>query len=600
MSKLRLEMLDNYTGDDLKKFNKIKKDARLHNIPELSLRVMYNRGLDTVEKMEKHLFGNLNDLHDSFLLPDCEKFCEVVTDAIKNNKHIINYTDYDVDGIGSSITCLDGINKLIQLSGSSATIDWYANNRFIEGYGITVGGVMDLIKKYPDVDLIITTDNGIVAFDAIEKCKELGIDVVITDHHQTLKDKKSGIEKLPNALAVVDPHRKDSKYPFPNMCGAGVMFKLLLALCDYMKLKKEWVYDLLDVVAMATIADIMPLLDENRIFVKEGLKLVKDERRLAFKMLRKGIEKNYSSKERSQIIKIDEELFGYTYCPMLNALGRLHGIINDAMDLFTISDEKRMEQLVDKIIVNNENRKRFTEEQTKLAIKQFEEMDELPDVLVTYDETYMEGIVGLIAGRLKEHFHRPAIAFAKNGDKLKGSARSIDNVNIIEHLLNISDELITCGGHAGAAGLSISEDNLKNFHAAILNEIQLTEAQKEKVVYIDAAIPVEKISETMVDGIEMLKPFGEKFEKPRFGLQHFIADIPSTGNPYRGSDKQTIRLLNTEGFTVLMFKNADTFEQRVESKFQKRQEIKCIGYPSVNVFNNRTSLQMIVEENFMF
>lgn len=150
-------------------------------------------------------------------------------------------------------------------------------------------------------------------------------------------------------------------------------------------------------------------------------------------------------------------------------------------DLFTISDEKRMEQLVDKIIVNNEDRKRFTEEQTKLAIKQFEEMDELPDVLVTYDETYMEGIVGLIAGRLKEHFHRPAIAFAKNGDKLKGSARSIDNVNIIEHLLNISDELITCGGHAGAAGLSISEDNLKNFHAAILNEIQLTEAQKKKL-----------------------------------------------------------------------------------------------------------------------
>ena len=595
---MKLEMLDNYKGQDLKNFNKIKNDPRLHNIPEVSLRVMYNRGLKTVEDMEKHLFGNLQNLHDSFLLPDCDKFCEVVSNAIKNNKTIINYTDYDVDGIGSSITCLDGINKLISLSGSTSTIHWYANNRFVEGYGITIGGVMDLIQKYPDVGLIITTDNGIVAFDAIEKCNELGIDVVITDHHQTLKE--NGKEKLPNALAVVDPHRLDSKYPFPNMCGAGVMFKLLLALSEYMNFDKEWVYELLDVVAMATIADIMPLLDENRIFVKEGLKLVKDENRLAFKMLRKGLEKSYSNKDREQIIKIDEELFGYTYCPMLNALGRLHGVIDDAMELFTIDDEKRMGVLVDKIIVNNEDRKRFTEEQTKIAMKQFENMEELPDVLVTYDNSYMEGIVGLIAGRLKEHFHRPAIVFAKNGNTLKGSARSIEGVNMIEHLLNVKENIIACGGHAGAAGLSIDENNLENFETAILNEIQLTEKQKEKIVYIDAAIKVGEITEEMIDGIEILKPFGEGFEKPRFGLQEFIADIPSTGNPYRGADKQTIRLLNNEGFTVLMFKNADTFEKRIEKKFQKRQVIKCIGYPSINVFNNRTSLQMIVEENLMF
>ena len=594
---LKLKMLDNYKGDDLKKFNKIKKDPRLHNIPEISLRVMYNRGLHTVEDMEKHMFGNLNDLHDPFLLPDCDKFCEVVSNAIKQNKHIINYTDYDVDGIGSGITCLDGINKLIELSGSSATIDWYANNRFVEGYGITIGGVMDLVKKHPDVGLIITTDNGIVAFDAVEKCKELGIDIVITDHHQTLKE--NDIEKLPDALAVVDPHRVDSIYPFPNMCGAGVMFKLLLALSEYMSFDKEWVYDLLDVVAMATIADVMPLLDENRIFIKEGMKLVKDEKRFAFTMLRKGLEKSYASKDRNQIIVVDEELFGYTYCPMLNALGRIHGVIDDAMELFTSNDEKLMEKLVDKIIVNNEDRKRYTEEQTKIAFSQFEEMDELPDVLVSYDDSYMEGIVGLIAGRLKERFHRPAIVFAKNGNNLKGSARSIDGVNMIEHLLNIKNCILGCGGHAGAAGLSIESINLDKFEKEILNEIKLTETQKDHIVNIDAAIKVEDITEEIIDGIEKLKPFGEGFEKPRFGLQKFIADIPSTGNPYRGKDKQTVRLVNNEGFTVLMFKNAQTFEN-IEYKFQQRKEIKCIGYPSINVFNNRTSLQMIVEENFMF
>ena len=226
-------------------------------------------------------------------------------------------------------------------------------------------------------------------------------------------------------------------------------------------------------------------------------------------------------------------------------------------------------------------------------------MNEIPDVLVTYDDSYMEGIIGLIAGRLKEHFHRPAIAFAKNGNILKGSARSISGINIIEHLVNIKDELLKYGGHAGAAGLSIEENNFENFKEIILNEIQLTKEQKKKVVNIDAAIKVQDISEELIDGIEMLKPFGEGFEKPRFGLQKFIADIPSTGNPYRGKDKQTIRLLNNEGFTVLMFKNAKTFEN-IEYKFQQGKEIKCIGYPSVNVFNNRTSLQMIVEENFIF
>ena len=599
MSKLELKMLDNYKGDDLKTFNSIKTSNRLHNIPEVALRVMYNRGLRSVNAMEKHLFGNLNNLHKTFTLPDSKKFCKVVADAIKNNKKIINYTDYDVDGIGSGITCLDGIRKLIELSGSTSTIDWYANNRFVEGYGITVGGVLDLIQKHPDVGLIITTDNGILAFDAIEKCNELGIDVVITDHHQTLKE--NGKEKLPNALAVVDPHRLDSTYEFKNMCGAGVMFKLLLDLTEYMGFDKDWVYQLLDVVAMATIADIMPLVDENRIFVKEGLRLVKDENRKAFTMLRKGLEKSYSNKERSQIIKVDEELFGFTYCPMLNSLGRLQGQIDDAMELFTSDDENRMEELVDKIIVNNENRKRFTEEQTQIAIEYFEKMEELPDVLVTYNETYMEGIVGLIAGRLKEHFHRPAIAFAKNGNILKGSARSIDGVNMIDHLLNIKNDcILQCGGHAGAAGLSIDEIKLDKFKKYILNEIKLTEEQKKHIVYIDAAISVKEITEEMIDGLEILKPFGEGFAKPRFGLQDFIADIPSTGNPYRGADKQTIRLLNNEGFTVLMFKNAATFENRVESKFQKGQVIKCIGYPSINVFNNRTSLQMIVEESYMF
>ena len=212
----------------------------------------------------------------------------------------------------------------------------------------------------------------------------------------------------------------------------------------------------------------------------------------------------------------------------------------------------------------------------------------------------MEGIVGLIAGRLKEKYNRPTIAFAKNGDSLKASARSIDGVNMIESLLKLPKKmLIGCGGHAGAAGLRIEEKDLEKFTKKINLIIKLTADQKNKHVYIDAAMKVGDISEEMIDGIEMLKPFGQNFEKPRFGLQQFIADIPSTGNPYRGKDGETIRLVNNEGFTVLMFHGANRFSM-IEDKFEEKMEIKCIGYPAVNVFNNKVSLQFKVEENLMF
>lgn len=594
---LKLEMLDNYKGTDLRRFNKIKKDPRLHNVSDTAIRVMYNRGLKTVEDMEKHMFGNVNDLYDPFLLPDCDKFCEVVAESIRNNEKIINYTDYDVDGIGASVTTLDGIRNLIELSGSSSTIDWYANNRFEEGYGITVGGIDDLLTKHPDVKLIITTDNGIVAFDAIKKCNKLGIKVVITDHHQTLKEK--GVEKLPKALAVVDPHRVDSKYPFKNICGAGVMFKLLLALTTYMGYEKEWVYNLLDVVGLATVGDMMPILDENRIFLKESLKLVREEKRVAFKALRSGLEREAKNNGKTRIISVDEELYGFTYCPMLNALGRLQGSIDKAMELFETTDEQKMEEIVDYLILNNEDRKQFTEEQTEIALKKIDE-ENLPDVIVVYDESFMEGIVGLIAGRLKEKYNRPTIAFAKNGSNLKASARSIDGVNMIESLLKLPKNMILqCGGHAGAAGISIEESKLEKFEKKINSVIKLTDEQKCKHIPIDAAIKVGEITEEMIDGIETLKPFGQNFEKPRFGLQQFVADIPSTGNPYRGKDAETIRLVNNEGFTVLMFHGKDRFSM-IEEKFEEKKEIKCIGYPSINVFNNKVSLQFRVEENLMF
>lgn len=585
-------MLNNYSPTDKQVLANIQKDPRMYGLSFLELSILYNRGLRTVDEIEHFLYANVNHLEQSMLMKDCDKFCLILENAIKKNQNITCYTDYDVDGITAGLVCYDGLTKITKLLNSKSEINIYANNRFIEGYGITVNGVKDLMVKYPKTKVIVTTDNGIVGYDGINYAKSIGLTVIVTDHH-------TPGDTLPSADAVIDVHRKDDLYPFKDLCGAGVIFKLLLQLAWNVGGDLDDFYSLLDLVAMGTVGDMVSLLGENRILVKEGLQLVRKEQRLAFRILREGVEEYNRIQGKEKSIVVDEDLFGFLYCPMLNSLGRLDGCIDKAIELFTSTDVNRMKQLVREIIESNELRKDMTTEQTDDAISKIEDMGTIPDVIVLESDGYHEGIVGLIAGRLKELYNRPSFVFTKHNGIYKGSARSIDGVNLMELLDKEKQFLLGYGGHKSAAGLSIDPSQFDAFVTDININANLTEELKVKKVPVDAAFNVEDISEELIASIENLKPYGMNFPRPRFGLSNFVADIQKTGSPYRGADKKTIRLVDKNKFTVIMFKNPESFKS-VEHKFNQGAVIKVIGVPLTNLFNNVVSLQFQVEDNYMF
>lgn len=563
----------------------LKKDIKLSSLSSSAIDILYNRGFKNVEDIEKHLYSTLEDMHPAYLLKDSDKFVKIVSEAIRNGDEIVNYSDYDSDGVTSSAVIIRGIRN------AGGKINYYTNNRFIEGYGITKKGIDNMLELYPNTKLIITTDNGIVAHEAIDYANSLGLKVIVTDHHE------QG-ETIPNALAVINPKRNDCEYPFKGLCGAGVIFKLLLLLYWEMDLDMNYVYDLIDIVAMGTVGDLVPLIDENRIIVKEGLKRVKREDRLVFKKLREAL--------GSQ--KIDEETFGFTYCPILNALGRLDGSPDDAIELLTTDDEIRMEEIIKDLVELNEKRKELTKEQEELGIQMVESMSEVPNVIVLHDDTFHEGVVGLVAGRLKEKYNRPTIVVAphekeiinEDGTKeivkiFKGSARSIEGFHIKEVFDSLKEYLLGYGGHAMAAGLSIKEDDLLSFTEAINKKASeiLTKEDYVKKVFIDTALSAKDITVELIEEFEVLKPFGMSFPKPRFGLKDYRVDFTKFKTPYVGKDLCTLRLVSKENLTLMMFRHANLYKELGEP-----QNIKAIGMPKLNVFNGNTTAQFIVENDY--
>ena len=566
--------------------NNLKNNERLYSLSSSAIDVLYNRGFKTVEEIEKHLFSTLNDIHPSYLLKDSDKFVEIVSEAIRNGDEIVNYSDYDSDGVTSSAITVRAIRN------AGGKINYYTNNRFIEGYGITPKGVDNMLELYPNTKLIITTDNGIVAYEGIKYANSLGLKVIVTDHHEPG-------ETLPEALAIVNPKRKDCPYPFDGLCGVGVMFKLLIQLYWEMDLDLNYIYDLLDIVAVGTVGDLVPLIDENRIFVKEGIKRVKREDRLVFRKLREAL----------QITKVDEETFGFTYCPILNALGRIDGSPEDAIELLVTDDEQRIDEIISQLVKLNETRKELTKQQENFSIDLVEKMPELPKVIVLYDESFHEGVVGLVAGRLKEKYNRPTIVLAPHTKEIinpdgskrivkifKGSARSIEGFHIKEVFDMLKSHLLGYGGHSMAGGLSVSEDSLSDFILAINDKASelLSEDDFVKIVNIDTAISAKDVTVELIEEFDLLKPFGMNFPKPRFGLKDFKVDLSKITSPYVGKDNSTLRLISDTNLTLMMFKFASLYKDLNEPSC-----LKAVGMPSLNVFRGMTSAQFIVESDYL-
>jgi single-stranded-DNA-specific exonuclease len=543
---------------------------RKTNLDGLTLSILSNRGYKTPEEIDEFMNLRLSSLHGPSLMKDSLKAVKAIINSIQNKEKIVVYGDFDCDGSMSIVTVYSAIKNL------GGDISYYTNSRFVEGYQVSPEGVKNILKVNPDTKLIITADNGIGGHDMVDFCKKNNIKVVITDHHIPGKS-------LPKAEAVVDPKRQDCPYPFKELCGAGVAWKLMYLLYKEMDKDLSYVYELLDIVALATVADVVPLVDENRVIVKEGLKLMRKEKRNIFKILR----------EETDVTEITAHYtIGFVYGPMINAEGRIDGKPNRAIKMFLEHDEGDVREYVRYLIKINSKRKSATKTQTKVAYNLVEMKGEVPHVILVRGP-FHEGVVGLIAGRLREKYYRPTIVLTQANGVWKGSARSIDAFHMKNALDATSELLIGYGGHSQAAGLSIEGRNIFKFEKAI-NEFAKTNLTEEDLipsVIVDHVVE-DKISYEMIETVNKLEPYGKGFEYPVFAVKNFNITSPS----YMGQNKKYAKLY-TKSCSIVMWNEEDVEKYK---GLGEPKNLRVVGCPEVNTYKGEESLQFrVLDYNWM-
>lgn len=561
-------ILPDRSSERMELIRQLKQQPELRKLSDTALNILVNRGINTPHDIIAFMDDNIMNQHNPMDLKDGEKLAHHLKHAIEEGRHIVVYGDYDCDGI-----CATAVSVLC-LRNLGAKVDYFINNRFKHGFGIGPEGVRDLLKKYPTAEVILTVDNGIVGFEGVEEAKKHGLTILISDHHEP-----DPTGKLPDADAVVNPKRLDDEYPFKEICGTTVAYKIMLILYLIMDQPLEYVYSMVDLVGMATVGDVMPLINENRLFVKESIRMINKNPRYAFQALKDVTNKG----------TIDEDVFGFTFVPMINALGRLTGNVDEAVELFLSTDRREIDLLAEYLNQVNEERKEMTKYQEKFAIEMIESQG-VDKAIVIAHESFHEGIVGLVAGRIKERYNRPAVVLTKGNDGVwKGSGRSIEGFNIIESLYELSDYLHHFGGHESACGLGIEEDKIDSFKEAFVelaNE-KLSDDELRPKVYIDAVLPPEQFTEQLVEDLERLKPFGEGFEKPNLAVSDFQVDRYFQ----MGKNYNHLKLKNGS-LDIIMWDGADYYTQELCSP----TKVAAVGYPEINYWNGTTSVQLVVKD----
>lgn len=521
-------------------------------------------------------------------LLDTQKAVEIIKNHLQKESHIVIYGDYDCDGASATAVFIKSLRKI---SKSPEKITYYTNNRFEDGYGMCKNGVDKL--KAQGCDLIITVDNGIAALEAVAYAKSLGIQVVVTDHHE------ESIEGLPNADAVVNPKRKEDPYPFKGICGAGVAWKISKELVKEKEFNSEenteYINELLDIVGMATIGDVVPLLDENRYIVKEGMSKIKKKKpSLFFETIIEvvGVSNN----------NIDAQTIAFQFVPIINAASRLIGDPALAIDcLIEEKDKEKIKERMIKLKKVNEARKTITKEKMKVIERS---LDTSKNIIVVSAPNIGEGIVGLIAGKIKEKYNKPTIVFSEHGDKMTGSARSIPGFNIKDSFDKISSFILKYGGHEMAAGLTVEKDKYKSFKKAIekIGKEEVSKEMMKKKYIIDDVLDEKEINFDLIDVLRKLEPFGQGFRVPLFKTKINIQKVTYLGGEKDASGKTILDFdkvkhvkLRTNGFDVIIWNEAKRFFELGEPK-----QIYCLGLPSVNVFNGNVGIQFVIDnDNFV-
>lgn len=566
----------------MKKWNVIHKSKINGNINSKKLeirddiaQIMLNRNVENFEDMNMYINPDIKLLRNPFLLKDMKKSVERIKKAISNNEKILIYGDYDVDGV-SSTSILMLYFKNIGYDEQKYT--YYIPNRLLEGYGLNKEAVYKISKM--DVDLIITVDCGITSIEEVNLINELGMDVIITDHHECQ-------EKLPNSYSIVNHKQLDCNYPFKGLCGGAIAFKLVQAMMSKENFEKE-LYNYIEIAALATVCDIMPLIDENRIIVKNGLDVMKKSNNLGIKELL-----NASGIDVSKDIKIKSSHLGFGIGPRINAAGRL-GQSNLGVELFTTNDIAKAKQLAEELNDLNEYRQSLELEilnSVEEQIKKDKDFDN-KKIVVAYGKGWQHGVIGIVASRITEKYYKPSILLGidENG-MATGSARSIKNFDIFENLNKCKNLMEKFGGHEQAAGMSIKEENLSKFKQKIeqLAFENIDETSMLEKINIEYEIKEQSMSKSFIKNLNILEPFGMKNATPIFMLRNCrIKNIYAIGKN-KNHLKLTIEkdgVYNCIGFRIADFINEFEINDMIDIAFNL----------DLNVFRGVESIQLIVKD----
>ena len=537
-----------------------------YKINKLLATILANRGITTEESIRLFLNPTRDDFHDPFLITDMEKAVERIITAINKKEKITIYGDYDVDGI-TSITVLKSF-----LRDRGIEVDTYIPNRLDEGYGLN-NSAIDKIKN-KGCELMITVDCGISAIDEVNYANSLGIEVIVTDHHE------AGNE-IPKALAVIDNKRKDSTYPFRELAGVGVVFKLIQALSIKLNLKEEEYLKYLDIVCIGTISDIVPLVDENRVITKLGLMLVRQTRNIGLQAVLKS--SGYS--------KIDSNTISFGVAPRINACGRM-GKADEALKLFLSKNVNEVIQLSKELNDFNRERQEKEKEIYENAIAQIEKehLDE-KNTIILRGKNWHHGVIGIVSSKITEKYFKPSILLSFEEDGIgKGSGRSIPGFDLHEALMQCLDVIEKFGGHAMAVGITVREEHFDEFKEKFEN-IAISKHIEEilPIINIDAKINLSDINKEMVESLKELEPFGEANKMPIFAFKNLKIDsirALSEGKHLRLTLKDNNTIVNAIGFNL----------GQMAEEYRIGDKVDVVGVLEINSFNGVENLQINIKD----
>ena len=547
--------------------------AREFSISPVTARIIRNRDVCGSEAVRRYLYGSWEDLYSPHMLKDADRAADLLMEAVRAGKRIRIVGDYDIDGVCSVYILYKALTRL------GACVDYEIPDRIRDGYGINETIVEAAARD--GIEVILTCDNGIAALSQLAKAREAGMAVIVTDHHEVIRE--NGQDVLPPADAVVNPKRSDCGYPWKEICGAVAAYKLVQILYERQEIpQKEW-RDMVEFAAIATVGDVMRLQDENRILVKKGLAHLPDTASVGLRCL---IEKN-----NLDISHISAYHIGFVIGPCLNAGGRLQ-TAKLALRLLLSEEPEEADRLAQELKDLNDQRKDMTARGVEEAARQVEERYRNDKVLTIFLPDCHESLAGIIAGRLRERYHKPSFVLTRAEDGVKGSGRSIESYHMYQALTEVKELLTKFGGHPMAAGLSLPESQVDAFRRALNENAKLTEEDFVPKIWIDAAMPFEYITEPLIRELEQLEPFGQGNEKPQFAQKGLRIRSARVLGKNRNAVK--LSLLSPGGMPMdaMVFADGDAF---MEEMGQSRQ-MDAIYYPGIHEYNGSRSLQVVIRE----